>query len=156
MRIVCLLLLCLTSFVFGTEKTLIMVKPDVVRENKEAQVLEQLSSRGLKIVGLKMTQLTKERASEFYSILKDKSFYPALVAYMSSGPIVAAVLEAPDAVSLGRTVIGATDPAKAELGTIRKNFGKNIQQNAIHGSDSVENAKNEIAFFFGPNEIYGQ
>lgn len=136
------------------EQTLIMIKPEQIKENHGGAILNKIEKSGLKIVALKMTQLSSEKAAEFYISLKDRSFYPELIKYMSSGPIVAATLQGDSAIEDARTIIGATDPAKAAPGTIRHEFGHNIQQNAIHGSDSPTAAAREISFFFPPSEIY--
>lgn len=136
------------------EQTLSIIKPDAVAANHIGSIEQKFEKAGLKIVALKMTKLSKQQAEEFYSIHKDKPFYPALVDFMTSGPVVVQVLEGENAVSLNRKVMGATDPKKADSGTIRAEFGKDMSNNAVHGSDSIENAKKEIDFFFKPSEIF--
>lgn len=131
------------------EQTLSIIKPDAF-ENLEA-IEPYFESAGLHIVQTKEITLTKEQAEEFYAVHKDRPFYNDLTTYMSSGPILVQVLEGPDAVALNRKIMGATNPANAEPGTIRADFGTSIQQNAVHGSDSLANAQKEIAFFF-PSE----
>jgi nucleoside-diphosphate kinase len=138
----------------GAEQTFSIIKPDAVENNQIGDIEAYLESAGLHIVASKLVQLTPEQAREFYAIHKDRPFYNDLVTYMTSGPVVVQVLEADDAVALNRQVMGATDPAKASAGTIRADFGTDIQRNAVHGSDSLENAKKEIAFFFKSEEIH--
>lgn len=136
------------------EQTLSILKPDAVEKNKMGEILEYLETAGLKVVAAKMVQLTPEQAKTFYAAHKDKAFFPDLIAYMTSGPVLIQVLEGEDAVAVNRQVMGATDPLKASPGTIRADFGTSIQQNAVHGSDSLESAQKEISFFFKPTEIY--
>ena len=136
------------------EQTLSIIKPDAVEQNHIGDIDAYLESSGLHIVGAKMIQLTAEEAKQFYSIHKDRPFYNDLVKFMSSGPILVQVLEGEDAVALNRKIMGSTDPAKASAGTIRADFGTDVQKNAVHGSDSLENAKKEISFFFKPQEIH--
>ena len=136
------------------QQTLALVKPEAVEGSKVGQIIARFEGSGLKVVGLRMMRLTKRKANRFYSQHKDKPFFPALVTYMTSGPIVAMVLEGPDAVEKARQLEGATDPKKAAAGTIRADFGKDIQANAVHGSDSLESAKREISFFFKQSEIF--
>lgn len=138
----------------GAEQTFSIIKPDAVENNQIGDIEAYFESAGLHIVASKLIQLTPEQAREFYAVHKDRPFYNDLVTYMTSGPVVVQVLEADDAVALNRQVMGATDPAKASAGTIRADFGTDIQRNAVHGSDSLENAKKEIAFFFKPEEIH--
>lgn len=136
------------------QQTLALVKPEAVEAGKVGQIIARFEGGGLKVVGLRMMRLTKRKANRFYSEHKDRPFYPALVSYMTSGPIVAMVLEGPAAVEKARQIEGATDPKKAAAGTIRADFGKDIQMNAVHGSDSAESAKREISFFFKQSEIF--
>lgn len=136
------------------EKTLAFIKPDAVKKNLIGKILAKLENANLRIVASKMLHLTKERAEQFYAIHKERPFYQDLVSFVSSGPIVALVLEGDNAVAKNREVMGATNPADALPGTIRKEFAASIDENAIHGSDSKENAINEIAFFFSDKEIY--
>ncbi len=147
------LFLVLTA-ALSAEQTLSIIKPDGIEQNHVGDIDAYLESSGLHIVGAKLIQLTPEQAKQFYSVHKDRPFYNDLVAFMTSGPVLVQVLEGEDAVALNRKVMGATDPAKASPGTIRADFGTNVQQNAVHGSDSLENAKKEIAFFFKPDEIH--
>ena len=136
------------------ERTFTMIKPLAVQNGYIAPILEDIHKGGFKIIAVKMKQLTQEHAQLFYDIHKDKAFYNTLVDFMSSGPVVAVVLEKEDAVDDYRKLIGNTDPSKAEKGTIRSKYAQDITHNAVHGSDSVENAKREISFFFSETEIY--
>ena len=131
------------------EKTLSIIKPDAVERNLENRIKSFFKEKGLKIQKSKKVHITKEEAEEFYKVHQTKSFYQNLCNYLSSGPIVVIVLEGEDAVSKNRQIMGATDPLKAEEGTLRKTYGLSIDKNSVHGSDSVENAKIEIRFFFG-------
>ena len=137
-----------------SNKTFTMIKPDGVANNYIGPILAKINEAGFRIVAMKYTRLTPERAGEFYAVHKERPFYNDLVKYMSSGPIVAAILEKSNAVEDFRKIIGATDPAKAEKGTIRNLFAKSIEANAVHGSDSDENATIEGAFFFSGLEKY--
>jgi nucleoside-diphosphate kinase len=128
--------------------TLTIVKPDAVENGHTGGILDMIIKAGFHISALKMCHLTKGQAEAFYSVHAGKHFFDSLVEYMTSGPVVAAVLEKNNAVEDFRKLIGATDPAKADEGTIRKKFGLNFQNNAVHGSDSIENAKIEASFFF--------
>ena len=130
------------------EQTLSIIKPDAVERNLESKIKNFFEKNNLKILKTKKVKITKEEASEFYKIHQTKPFYNDLCAYLSSGPIVVMVLEGEDAVSRNRKVMGATDPKKAEEGTLRKMYGVSIDKNSVHGSDSSENAKIEIDFFF--------
>ena len=133
--------------------TFTMIKPDAVASGHIGAILAQINKAGFQIIALKYTKLSPEKAGEFYEIHKERPFYGELVDFMSSGPIVAAVLRKENAVDDFRTLIGATDPSKAEPGTIRALFAKNIGENAVHGSDSDENAAIEIAYFFSKLEL---
>ncbi|HVS93044.1 MAG TPA: nucleoside-diphosphate kinase [Mucilaginibacter sp.] len=137
-----------------TNKTFTMIKPDAVANGHIGAILAQIIKGGFKIVAMKYTKLSAEKAGEFYAVHKARPFYGDLVAFMSSGPIVAAILEKDNAVEDFRKLIGATDPAKAEPGTIRNLFAKSIDANAIHGSDSNENANIEGDFFFSAFEKF--
>jgi nucleoside-diphosphate kinase len=137
-----------------TNKTFTMIKPDAVANGHIGAILDQIIKGGFKIVAMKYTWLTPEKAGQFYAIHKERPFFKDLVSFMTSGPIVAAVLEKDNAVEDFRKLIGATDPAKAEPGTIRNLFAKSIDANAIHGSDSNENAKIEGDFFFSSFEKF--
>ena len=137
-----------------SNRTFTMLKPDAVGNNYIGPILAKINEAGFRIVAMKYTRLTPERAGEFYSVHKERPFYKDLVNYMSSGPIVAAILEKDNAVEDFRKLIGATDPAKAEKGTIRNLFAKSIEANAVHGSDSDENAAIEGNFFFSAFERF--
>ena len=130
------------------EQTLSIVKPDAVERNLENRIKFFFKEKNLKILKSKKVQITKEEAAEFYKVHQTKPFYQNLCNYLSSGPIVVMVLEGEGAVSKNRQIMGATDPLKAEEGTLRKMYGLSIDKNSVHGSDSVENAKTEIGFFF--------
>ncbi len=129
-----------------------MIKPDAFANGHTGAILAMIESAGFRIVAMKKTLLTGERAGEFYAVHRERPFYGELVEFMSSGPIVAAILEKDNAVEDFRTLIGATDPAKAEEGTIRRRYAENVGRNAVHGSDSDDNARIEGAFFFGGME----
>jgi nucleoside-diphosphate kinase len=137
----------------SAETTLSIVKPDAVRRGLIGEILRRFESAGLKIVAAKLVRLTPERARAFYAVHKERPFFEGLCAYMSSGPIFVSVLEGENAIARNREIMGATDPAKAAPGTIRKDWGKDVEQNAVHGSDGPETAATEIAFFFRPDEI---
>ena len=130
------------------EQTLSIIKPDAVERNLEAEIKEMFQDKGFKIVKDKKIQITKSEAEQFYKVHETKPFYSDLCAYLSSGPIVVMVLEKENAVLGNRELMGATNPKDAEEGTIRKKYGISIDKNSVHGSDSVENAKIEIDFFF--------
>ena len=135
------------------ERTFTILKPDTVSAGKAGAVLSVIEKEGFKIRAMKMLHLTQAEAEGFYHVHKARPFFGSLVTFMTEGPIVAAVLEADDAIQKLRKVMGATDPAKAEPGTIRKQFATNIERNAIHGSDGPETATFEIAYFFSQLEI---
>lgn len=139
----------------ATERTLSIIKPDATRRNLTGKVNACLEEAGLRIIAQKRLQLTQAQAEAFYAVHAARPFYRDLVNFMMSGPVVAQVLEADNAVSRHRDVMGATDPAKAAPGTIRALFAESIEANSAHGSDSVENAVVEIAFFFAGIEITG-
>jgi nucleoside-diphosphate kinase len=135
--------------------TLTMIKPTAMRKGYAGAILHKITEEGkFRIAAMKMVKLSEADAKEFYIVHKDKSFYNDLVKFMSSGPIIAAVLEKDNAVEDFRKFIGATNPANAEPGTIRNLYGVSIQENCVHGSDSDENAKREIKFFFSTREIF--
>ena len=136
------------------EQTLSIIKPDAVESNHVGEILEYLENSGLKIVGSKMIRLTPEQAKSFYGAHKDTAFFNDLISFMTSGPVIVQVLEGEDAVAVNRQIMGVTDPSKASPGTIRSDFGTDIQKNAVHGSDSLSNAKKEISLFFKPQEIH--
>jgi nucleoside-diphosphate kinase len=136
------------------EKSLVLIKPDAMKRGLGGVIINRFESQGLKLIALKMLHMDKALAERHYSVHTDKPFFKDLVDYIISTPIIAAVFEAEKAVERIRKIMGATDPAKAELGTIRKDFGVDIQQNAVHGSDSTENAGKEIKLFFSEDEIF--
>jgi len=136
------------------ERTLSIVKPDAVDRKLIGDILRRFESAGLRIAAGKLLRLTPERAQAFYAVHKQRPFFASLCAYMSSGPIFVSVLEGESAIAKNREIMGATDPAKAASGTIRKDCGKDVEQNAVHGSDGADTAAAEIAFFFKPDEIY--
>jgi nucleoside-diphosphate kinase len=131
-----------------TEQTLSIIKPDAVERNLEDKIKSFFESRGLKIINSKKVKISKDEAEEFYKVHQTKPFYNDLCAYLSSGPIVAMILEGNSAISKNRELMGATDPLKADKDTLRKMYGISIDKNSVHGSDSTENAKIEINFFF--------
>ena len=135
------------------ERTLSIIKPDATRRNLTGAITERLEKRGLRIIAQKRIHLSRAQAERFYAVHAQRPFYRDLVAFMSSGPVVVQVLEGPDAVALNREIMGATNPADAATGTIRKDFAESIEANSVHGSDSLENAAQEIAFFFSTIEI---
>jgi nucleoside-diphosphate kinase len=135
------------------ERTFSIVKPDAVRGRKLGAILDAIESSGLTIVATKMVQLDQPKAEGFYAVHKERPFFKDLVKFMTSGPVLVSVLEGDDAVARYRKLMGATDPAKADAGTLRKRFATNIEQNAVHGSDSQDNAKTEIAYFFSATEL---
>lgn len=135
-------------------RTLTMIKPDAVEAGNIGNILAMINNAGFRIVAMKYTQLSKEKAGEFYEVHKERPFYNDLVSFMSSGPIVAAILEKDNAVEDFRKLIGATNPEQAEEGTIRKKYAQNIEKNAVHGSDSDENAKIEGDFHFAGVERF--
>ncbi len=138
----------------ATNRTFTMIKPDAVENGHIGAILNKINEGGFRIIAMEMTQLSKKDAREFYAVHKERPFYGELVDYMSSGPIVAAILEKDNAVADFRTLIGATNPAEAAEGTIRKMYAESIAANAIHGSDSDENAQIEGQFFFGTRRVY--
>ena len=136
------------------EKTLSIIKPDATSRNITGQVNSIIEKSGLKIIGQKRIKLTKETAGKFYEVHKERPFFQDLVSFMVSGPVIVQVLQGENAVALYRKVMGATNPQEAEAGTIRKEFALSIEANSVHGSDSIENAKKEISFFFSETEIF--
>jgi nucleoside-diphosphate kinase len=135
------------------EKTLAIIKPDATARGLTDQIIKRYQDRGFKIVATKTANLSKEQAEEFYAVHRGKDFYPSLTAFMSSGPCVAMVLEGEDVIAKNREFMGATDPAKAEPGTLRREFGSDVQHNVVHGSDGPETARFEISFFFNSSEL---
>jgi nucleoside-diphosphate kinase len=138
----------------SVERTLSIVKPDATGRNLVGEILRRFEAAGLKIAAGKLVRLSPEQAQAFYAVHKERPFFAGLCAYMSSGPIFVSVLEGENAILKNREIMGATDPAKAAPGTIRKDCGKDVEQNAVHGSDGPETADSEIAFFFKPDEIF--
>ncbi|HEU4345675.1 MAG TPA: nucleoside-diphosphate kinase [Candidatus Binatia bacterium] len=136
------------------ERTLSIIKPDAVERRLIGEILKRFEAGGLRIIAGKLVKLTPERAQAFYAVHKERPFFAGLCAYVSSGPVFVSVLEGEDAIMKNRQIMGATDPAKAAAGSIRKDWGKDVEQNAVHGSDGPETAAMEIAFFFKPNEIF--
>lgn len=135
------------------ERTLSIIKPDATRRNLTGRINARLEEAGLRIVAQKRVRLTREQAERFYAVHSERAFFDDLCAFMTSGPVVAQVLEGENAIALNREVMGATNPANAAEGTIRRNFGESIEANSVHGSDSAETAANEIAFFFSQMDI---
>lgn len=133
--------------------TLSIIKPDAVKKGVIGQILSRFEANGLRIAAIKKLYLTKEQAGEFYAVHKERPFYKDLVEFMTSGPVVVSVLEGENAVAKNRELMGATNPKEAAKGTIRADFAESIDANAVHGSDSLENAKIEIEFFFNKLEI---
>jgi nucleoside-diphosphate kinase len=138
-----------------TERTLSIIKPDATRRNLTGKINAKFEEAGLRIVAQRRALLTKAQAEEFYGVHRARPFFAGLVAFMTSGPVVLQVLEGEDAVAANRRIMGATDPKKADPGTIRAEFAEDIEANSVHGSDSAENAATEIAFFFKQDEIVG-
>ncbi|EON77378.1 Nucleoside diphosphate kinase [Lunatimonas lonarensis] len=139
----------------ATNRTFTMIKPDAFGAGNAGAILKMIEESGFKLVAMKVTRLSAEAAGQFYAVHKERPFYGDLCAYMSSGPIIAAILEKENAVADFRTLIGATNPANAAEGTIRKIFAKSLEENAVHGSDSDENAAIEGSFFFSDLEKVG-
>lgn len=139
----------------AVERTLSIVKPDATRRNLTGQIVARLEGAGLRVVAQKRLRLTRAQAEAFYAVHKQRPFFDTLVAFMTSGPVVVQVLEGENAIARNREVMGATDPAKAAPGTIRKDFAESIEANSAHGSDSPETAAKEICFFFSDLEITG-
>jgi len=135
------------------ERTFSIVKPDAVAKNAIGKVVAMLEAGGLRVVAQKMVRLTPEQAAEFYAVHRERPFYKDLCAFMTEGPVVVQVLEGESAIAKNREVMGATDPKKADKGTIRAELGSNIERNACHGSDAPETARQEIAFFFSGAEL---
>lgn len=135
------------------EQTLSIIKPDAVGGNHIGEIIARFEKAGLKVVGAKMKHLSQTEAEEFYAVHKARPFFKDLVSFMITGPVLIMVLEGDNAILKNRDIMGATDPSKAAPGTIRADFAKSIDENAVHGSDAVETAKQEIAFFFKANEI---
>jgi nucleoside-diphosphate kinase len=137
----------------AVERTLCIVKPDAVEKRTAGAVLQRIEEGGFKILGLRMTHLSRPVAEGFYEVHRSRPFFGELVQFMTRSPVIVAVLERENAVAAWRDLMGATDPAKAAPGTIRKQFGSNVGENATHGSDSLDNARREIAYFFPGSEV---
>ncbi len=136
------------------ERTLSIIKPEAVTRGLIGEILQKFEKAGLKIIAAKLVWLNKEKAEGFYAVHKERPFFASLTRYMSSGPVLVSVLEGEGAISKNREIMGATDPAKAAEGTIRRQWGMNVEKNAVHGSDAPETAAQEISFFFKPDEIH--
>ena len=136
------------------ERSLVLVKPDALQRGLAGTVIARLEEKGPKLVAIKMLHMNKAMAERHYAVHRDKPFFNSLVNYISSAPIIAAVFEGENTVELIRNTLGATDPAQAQAGTIRGDFGLDIEHNSVHGSDSVKTAEEEIKLFFGDNEIF--
>ncbi len=136
------------------ERSLVLIKPDAMQRELAGTIISRLEKQGLKLVALKMLLVDKALAEQLYAIHTDKPFFDGLVNYISSAPIIAAVFDGEGAIDRIRKLMGATDPAKAEAGTIRGDFGLDIERNSVHGADSVDNAKRETKLFFSENEIF--
>jgi nucleoside-diphosphate kinase len=141
------------SIPMALERTLSIVKPDGVQKNLIGEVYRRFENAGLKIVAARMLQLTQAQAEGFYAVHRERPFFKDLVKYMMSGPVVVQVLEGDNAVAKNRELMGATDPKKADKGTIRADLAASIEENVVHGSDSADNAKNEIAYFFAATDL---
>ena len=137
----------------SVERTLSIIKPDAVGKNHIGDIYNRFEQAGLKIVGARMKHMTPGEAEGFYAVHKDRPFFKDLVRFMTTGPVMVSVLEGPNAVAKHREIMGATDPKKAAKGTIRADFAKSIDENAVHGSDSLENARVEISYFFRVTEL---
>ncbi len=140
----------------ANEQTLSIIKPDAVAANHIGDILARFEAAGLKIVAAKMLFLSNEQARAFYAVHAHRPFFQELVSFMITGPVLALVLEGEDAIAKNRTLMGATNPKEAAAGTIRADFAKSIEKNAVHGSDSSETAKKEVSFFFKPHEIFSR
>lgn len=136
------------------EQTLSIIKPDAVAKNVIGQIISRFESNGLKVAAAKMLHLSEERAKAFYAVHKERPFYNDLVNFMKSGPVLVMLLQGENAIVKNRQIMGATNPKDAEPGTIRADFAESIDHNAVHGSDAPETANQEIAFFFGKDEIF--
>ena len=139
----------------ATERTLSIIKPDATRRDLTGRINQRLEEAGLRIVAQKRLRLSRDQVGAFYAVHKERPFYATLCAFMSSGPVVAQVLEGENAIARNREVMGATNPADAAAGTIRKDFAESVEANSVHGSDSPETAAEEIAFFFSKIEVVG-
>ena len=140
----------------AAERTLSIIKPDAVASNRIGAICSRFEEAGLRIVAARMMHATEAEARAFYAVHRERPFYGSLVAFMTSGPIMVQVLEGEDAVARNRGIMGATNPADAAPGSIRADFARSIEENAVHGSDGPETAKEEIAFFFSPDEVHAR
>ncbi len=138
-----------------SQRTLSIIKPDATERNLEGTILEMIQENNLRVIALKKIRMTKEEAQGFYAVHQDKPFFDSLTDYMSSGPIVVSILEGEDAIEKYRRIMGATDPGKAEEGTVRNLYGQDIEKNSVHGSDSPQTAAQEIPYFFNQLEMVG-
>lgn len=138
-----------------SQRTLSIIKPDATERNLEGTILEMIQENNLRVIALKKIRMTKEEAQGFYAVHQDKPFFDSLTDYMSSGPIVVSILEGEDAIEKYRRIMGATDPGKAEEGTVRNLYGQDIEKNSVHGSDSPQTAAQEISYFFNQLEMVG-
>ena len=139
----------------ATERTFSIIKPDATARNLTGQIIARFEEAGLRIVASKRIHMTREQAEGFYAVHKERPFFKDLVSFMISGPVVVQVLEGDNAIALNREIMGATNPADADAGTIRKDFAESIEANSVHGSDAPETAAEEIKFFFADNELVG-
>lgn len=139
----------------ATQRTFSIIKPDATRRNLTGKIVDRFESNGLRVVASKRIQMSQEQAEGFYGVHKERPFFNDLVAFMTSGPVVVQVLEGEDAIAKNREIMGATNPADAAEGTIRKDFAENIEANSVHGSDAPETAAEEIKFFFSDDELVG-
>lgn len=139
----------------ATERTFSIIKPDATRRNLTGAVTKMLEDAGLRVIASKRIRMSREQAEGFYAVHKERPFFNDLVTFMTSGPVVVQVLEGENAVARNREVMGATNPAQADEGTIRKSYAESIEANSVHGSDSLDNARIEIDFFFTPEELVG-
>lgn len=137
----------------ATERTISIIKPDGVQKNIIGEIYRRFESAGLQIVAARMLHLTREQAGDFYAVHRERPFYSDLIEYMTSGPVMVQVLEGEDAIARNREIMGATDPSKADPGTIRADFAASIEENVVHGSDGPETARQEIGFFFSDDQI---
>jgi len=137
----------------SVQRTLSIIKPDAVGQNRVGAIIERLEAGGLKVIAAKMLHLSRERAEAFYAVHRERPFYSDLVTFMTSGPVLVQVLEGEGAIARNREIMGATNPADADPGTIRADFATNVEENAVHGSDASETAQSEVAFFFSEDEI---
>jgi nucleoside-diphosphate kinase len=135
------------------ERTFAIIKPDAVRAHMTGRIIQRIESEGFQIRAMRLVNLTQKEAEGFYAVHRERPFFPSLTTFMSSGPAVVLALEAPDAIKKWRTLMGATDPAKADSGTLRKEFGRSIENNATHGSDAPETAAFELSYFFPGIEL---